>query len=112
MNQIIIINSYTLNMSFFNQGLWDRKSSMEKPGLGRTADMATQYPPEELRRMLSGNPGRLSYKRIHTSFIETRHMNSVNRKQIFNMQQWQSDISANPINKSVVSNQHWSYLQT
>lgn len=59
-NQIIIINNYTLKMSFFNQGLWDRKSSMEKPGLGRTADMATQYPPEELRRMLSGNPGRLS----------------------------------------------------
>lgn len=24
--------------------------------------MATQYPPEELRRMLSGNPGRLSIK--------------------------------------------------
>lgn len=33
---------------------------MENPGLGRTADMATQYPPEELRRMLSGKPGRLS----------------------------------------------------
>lgn len=35
---------------------------MEKPGLGLTADMATQYPPLELGRMLSGNPGRLSMK--------------------------------------------------
>lgn len=32
----------TLKRSFLIQGRWDRKSSMEKPGLGRTADMATQ----------------------------------------------------------------------
>lgn len=35
-------HSFTLKMSFLIQGLWDRKSSMEKPGLGLTADMATQ----------------------------------------------------------------------
>lgn len=51
---------FTLKMSFLTQGLWDRKSNMEKPGLGRTAAMETQYPPEELGRMLSGKPGRLS----------------------------------------------------
>lgn len=55
-------HSFTLKMSFLIQGLWDRKSSMEKPGFGLTADMATQYPPLELGRILSGNPGRLSMK--------------------------------------------------
>jgi len=33
---------FTLKMSFLIQGLWDRKSSIENPGLGLTADMATQ----------------------------------------------------------------------
>lgn len=33
---------FTLKMNFLTQGLWDRKSSMEKPGLGLTADMVTQ----------------------------------------------------------------------
>lgn len=49
-------------MSFLIQGRWERKSSKEKPGLALTADMATQYPPEELGRMLSGKPGRFSTK--------------------------------------------------
>lgn len=53
---------FTLKMNFLIQGLWDRKSSMEKPGLGLTADMETQNPPVELGRMLSGNPGRFSTK--------------------------------------------------
>ena len=47
-------------MNFLIQGLWDRKSMTENPGFGRTDDMATQYPPPELGRMLSGNPGRFS----------------------------------------------------
>lgn len=54
------LTNFTLNIILLIQGFSDKKSIIENPGFGRIADMATQYPPELLRRMLSGKPGMFS----------------------------------------------------
>lgn len=65
----ITVFTVTLKIILLIQGLSDKKSSMENPGLGRMVDMPTQYPPELLGRMLSGNPGMFSTNRSAPPFI-------------------------------------------